>query len=81
MTRVRRSLLRAIQKPVAAAVLTGWDLRPCVLPGSSVSVGATKTCAKCQQVKPTGGGVDVQPGRWNCAACWKARNLAQRVRA
>lgn len=32
-----------------------------------------KVCARCEQHKPPEGGINMNPTRWICAACWTRR--------
>lgn len=32
-----------------------------------------KLCSKCEKEKPPEGGIDMNPTRWICAACWVTR--------
>jgi hypothetical protein len=50
---------------------------PVSLPGSTVDKGPLRNCNRCEIDKPRGGGIEVGPGRWNCADCWKQRRLVQ----
>ncbi len=40
------------------------------LPAPKVSVHYRFCSGKCQDERPTEGGIELSPGRWRCGACW-----------
>lgn len=37
-----------------------------------------KHCNKCNDMRPPEGGVQMNPTRWHCAACWTVRATTKR---
>jgi hypothetical protein len=42
-----------------------------VLPGSTKSSEPFKECSKCGVRKDPKGGIEMTPGKWRCATCWR----------
>lgn len=34
-----------------------------------------KACAKCNDMRPPEGGIELKPGRWVCASCWTKKTF------
>ena len=49
-----------------------------VLPGSSRSSYALRCCDKCAEDKRPEGGMQMRPGRWLCAVCWRLFNAKKK---
>ncbi len=58
----------------------GWARQqtPVTMPGSRQNSGKLRHCPKCEHDTDVAGGVELRPGVWRCAACWKARSLASK---
>jgi hypothetical protein len=41
--------------------------------GSKQPVHKYRLCAKCEEMRPPEGGVDMSPSRWHCSVCWAHR--------
>ena len=38
-----------------------------------------KVCAKCNESKPPEGGIEMNPTRWICAACWTRKAVRRKA--
>ena len=36
-----------------------------------------KLCNKCEELRPPEGGVQMNPSKWHCAACWTRRVIGR----
>lgn len=48
-----------------------------LMPGTRSNSGKLRNCPKCSFDVDEAGGVELRPGVWRCAACWKARSLSK----
>ena len=45
-----------------------------MLDGSRKSEGAMRECSKCGELRDPHGGIEMSPGKWRCATCWRLFN-------
>lgn len=49
-----------------------------VLPGSSKNFRPLKECSKCGEKKESSSGIEMSPGKWRCAGCWRGFALKRK---
>lgn len=59
--------------------MSGWGQTPARYKGTPVDAGPIRDCSRCDLPKPSGGGVDLGPGRWACGDCWKSAQALRRA--
>ena len=47
--------------------------------GSKQPVHKHKLCNKCEEMKPPEGGIQMNPSKWHCAACWVRRVVVRKL--
>jgi hypothetical protein len=47
--------------------------------GRNQPVHKYKLCNKCEEMKPPEGGIQMNPSKWYCAACWVKRAVVRNL--
>jgi hypothetical protein len=53
--------------------VNGFVKKQLDLNGQQLNKHQFKQCDKCDQSKPPEGGIQMNPNKWYCAACWTLR--------
>ena len=49
-----------------------------MLEGSMKNTKPLRECFKCGQKREQTGGVEMSPGKWRCASCWRGFSLSRK---
>lgn len=51
---------------------------PPMLEGSMKNTKPLKVCSKCGEKREQSGGIEMSPGKWRCALCWRGFNAKRK---